>query len=116
MRSVAPGTTTSRRSSCRWAWWCTWPARDRAAGKAADVGWCSSGRLARRVVVPADGVAGDAGGVQPGQRLGHGQALGVARVGRVEQVARLEEEVGAALERTGDRRLPALPQPGAAGF
>ena len=74
------------------------------------------GALAGRVVVPADGVAGDAGSVQSGQRLGHRQALGIARVGRVEQVARLEEKVGAALERTGDRSLPALPQPGAAGF
>ena len=67
---------------------------------------------ARGVVVPPYPQAADPGGGQPGQGLRHELALQVARLRRVEEVPRLQEEMGASLHRELDGRGEATPQPG----
>jgi hypothetical protein len=71
------------------------------------------GRLARAVVVAADGERGHARLAQVGQAPRDEGALGVARIDRVEQVTTLQKEVG--LERNcavdGVAERPPQPAP-----
>jgi hypothetical protein len=71
------------------------------------------GALLGRVVVAADAHDRDAVGAQPRHLARHVLALGVAWVWRIEEIARLEEQMGAAVERELHGGLEPLAQPAA---